>query len=66
MAPLLIPHTSGLIIYVYAKKHLPPHIHVFYGDDEVLVEIRTGRVFAGFIPSKKMKIVEKWLKQENN
>ena len=64
MAPLLVPHTDGLKIYVYAKEHLPPHIHVFYGDDEALVDIRTGKIFAGFISANKMKIVLKWLKQE--
>ena len=66
MAPLLTSHINGIAIYVYSREHLPPHIHAFYGDDEVLVEIRTGEIFAGDIPPKKLKIVQQWLEEGDN
>jgi hypothetical protein len=37
----------GLIVYMYFKdhqQHHTPHIHVVFGEDEVIVEIPGGRV----------------------
>src|SRR4051812_22378582 len=60
MAPLLIDK-DGINIIVQSREHLPPHIHACYGDDEALVNIKSGKMFRGSIPAKKLKIVQKWL-----
>ena len=65
MAPLLI-EKDGVSIHVWGRDHLPPHIHVFFGDDEALVEIRTGEIYAGYISGKKLKVVQEWLGKGEN
>jgi hypothetical protein len=65
MAPLLLLK-NGLRIEIRSREHLPPHIHVFAGDDEALVAIRSGRIFAGKLESKKLKLVNKWLETGSN
>lgn len=65
MAPLLIDK-EGVSIYVRGREHLPPHLHVFSGDDVALVEIRTGEIYEGYIPGKKLRVVQEWLAEGNN
>jgi hypothetical protein len=60
MAPEL-ERIDGIILVVYGRDHLPPHIHAFHGDDEVLINIQTGEIVEGYLPGKKIKIVQKWL-----
>ena len=60
MAPLLI-EKEGVSIRIQSREHLPPHIHASYGDEEALINIRTGKIFAGFITPKKLKVIKKWL-----
>jgi hypothetical protein len=65
MAPLLVDK-DGVSIHVRSREHLPPHIHVFTGDDVALVDIRTGKIYDGYIPSKKLRVVKEWLAEGNN
>lgn len=65
MAPILI-NKDGVSIYVRSNEHLPPHIHVEYGDDKAMVDIRSGRIIEGYIPGKKLKIVQRWLDEADN
>ena len=43
---------DGVDIYMYFKDHAPPHVHAFHGDDEALVVIRDGSVYAGSLGNK--------------
>jgi len=63
MAPLL-DDKDGVSIIIHSREHLPPHIHACHGDDEALVNIRTGKMFEGHIPRKKLKVVQEWLAEE--
>lgn len=45
---------DGIEIYMYFRDHAPPHVHAFHGDDEVLVVIRDGSVYAGSLPANKL------------
>lgn len=38
----------------------PPHFHVYYGEYEAIIAIRTLTVIAGELPSKQLKKVLKW------
>lgn len=52
---------DGIDIYMYFKDHAPPHVHAFYGDDEVLVVVRDGSVYAGAIPTSKLVLVRQYV-----
>ena len=43
------------------QKHHLPHIHVIYQEDEAIVEIPSGNVLEGSIPSSKLKLVLAWI-----
>lgn len=59
MAPLL-ENKNGVKIEVYSRDHLPVHIHAEY---EALINIRTGEVFEGSLPAKKLRFVQDWLSE---
>jgi hypothetical protein len=50
----------GIVIKLFYKEHNPPHFHAEYGNDEVLIEIRTLAVFAGKIPPRALGLVMEW------
>lgn len=52
---------SGIKIYVYNGDHRPPHIHVIYNEYEVLLEIKSGEIYAGELPTRQFKLVVDWL-----
>ncbi|MBI4847577.1 MAG: DUF4160 domain-containing protein [Nitrospirae bacterium] len=49
----------GIIIYMYWRDHNPPHFHAKYGDEEVTVEIETGKI-SGNIPGRALSIIQEW------
>jgi hypothetical protein len=51
----------GIAFYVYADDHNPPHVHAIYGDQVALLEIATGRVYAGSLPGAKLRHAKAWL-----
>ncbi len=52
----------GIKIDCYSGDHLPPHIHAIYNEDEALVEIKTGTIYAGFFPAKQLKLAIKYVR----
>lgn len=52
---------DGIKVNIYNGEHLPPHIHVLYGDHEVLLVIETVAINAGWLPSKQLKKAKEWL-----
>jgi len=42
----------GVIVYMYARDHLPPHFHAAYNDEEAMISIETGNVRAIYPVSK--------------
>jgi len=55
----IISRFFGIVIYIYWKDHAPPHFHAKYGDDEIVVEIRTGNV-SGNMSNRAIKLVQEW------
>jgi Domain of unknown function (DUF4160) len=45
---------------LYPRDHNPPHFHVYYGEYEAIISIRTLEIIAGELPSKQLKKVIKW------
>ena len=52
----------GIVIRLYHGDHNPPHFHAVYGEFEVIVEIKSGKIIAGNLPPKAVKLVEEWRK----
>ena len=58
-------HTIDSIkIDVYSRDHPPPHIHALYAEYEILMEIKTLKTYAGPLPSRQLKMVLEWAKNE--
>ncbi len=52
---------DGVNIDMYFKDHAPPHVHPFHVDDEVLVVIRDGSVYAGALSSNQLSLVRDYV-----
>lgn len=55
---------AGVDIYMYFRDHAPPHVHAFLGDDEVLVVVSDGTVYAGSLPPSKLALVRQYVAAE--
>ena len=54
----------GILVSMYlldTKKHHSPHIHVRYAEFNVSIEIPSGEILEGSLPSKQMKLVQAWI-----
>ena len=54
----------GLIIRLYffdTDRHNIPHIHVEYAGAEAIIEISTGSIIEGALPSNNMKLLLAWM-----
>jgi hypothetical protein len=51
----------GLVIRMYYKDHTPPHIHVKYQDDTAVVNITTGELSEGKLPTRCLRFVLAWI-----
>ncbi len=40
----IISQFYGIAIYMFWREHEPAHFHAKYGEDEIVVEIKTGKV----------------------
>ena len=52
---------DGVDVYRYFKDHAPPHVHAFHGEDEVLVVIRDGSVYAGALSGNQLSLVRDYV-----
>ena len=61
----IISRFFGIIIYLYWKDHSPPHFHAKYQDQEITMEIKTGKV-KGNINKRALKMLNEWRKKYLN
>ena len=54
---------NGIDFDCYNGDHAPPHIHVIYGEYEVLIEIITLNIYAGGIPNKQLKLAMNYISE---
>ncbi len=52
----------GILIYMYYRDHLPPHIHALYAGREAKVEIVGGDVMDGELPRGARRLVKRWVR----
>ena len=55
----VISRFFGIVIYMYWKDHAPPHFHAKYGDDEIVVQIKTGDI-SGHMSHRAIKMIQEW------
>ncbi|HOV13970.1 MAG TPA: DUF4160 domain-containing protein [Spirochaetota bacterium] len=58
---LIISRFFGIIVYIYWKDHQPPHFHAKYQDNEVTMEIKTGKI-SGNMSKRGIKLIDEWRK----
>lgn len=58
-----------MIVAVFYNEHNPPHIHVSHGDRRgrfldwaAQIVIEDGSILEGYVPSRDLKLVRKWIK----
>lgn len=51
---------NGILIYIYAFDHNPPHIHVKHGGDEFTINLG-DRVIEGRAKSKHVKLINDFI-----
>ena len=54
----------GVLVMIYfegAAKHKKPHIHVRYQKHKASLAIADGKILAGTLPEKKLKMVQVWM-----
>ena len=57
----IISQFYGIAIYMFWREHEPAHFHAKYGEDEITVEIETGKV-NGKMTSRALALVQEWRK----
>ncbi len=55
----IISRFFGIIIAIYWRDHSPPHFHAKYGNEQVTVEIKSGKI-AGNISKRALSLVQEW------
>lgn len=50
----------GIVIYIYFGDHSPPHFHAIYGRYEAEIEISTGGILVGTLPTRAERLVREW------
>ncbi|HAH07838.1 MAG TPA: transcriptional regulator [Elusimicrobia bacterium] len=58
----VISRFFGIVIFMFWREHRPPHFHAKYGDDEIVVDIRSGRVVGGDMSKRALALVQEWRK----
>lgn len=56
----------GIVIRLYHGDHNPPHFLATYGEFEVIIEIKSGKILEGKLPTKAIKLVEEWRKKNQS
>jgi hypothetical protein len=51
---------SGIVIYMYARDHEPPHGHAIYAGDEATVSIEKADLLEGSLPSRARALIREW------
>ena len=54
----------GILVSIYfeeSERHHRPHVHVRYSGQKASIAIEDGRVLAGDIPAKQLKMVQAWI-----
>lgn len=54
----VISRFYGISIMMFFKEHNPPHFHAKYEGRVALFEIKTGKIMAGNLPPRVVKLIK--------
>ena len=57
----IISRFFGILVFMFWREHRPAHFHAKYGEDEVVVEIESGKV-SGAMTKRALALVQEWRK----
>ena len=59
----IISKFYGITIRMYfnQSEHNPPHLHAMYGQFEGVIDINTGNMINGNLPSKAKALIKEWV-----
>lgn len=59
----ILSNFYGIYIKMYFQQseHNPPHIHAIYGEYVGAINIKTGELIEGDLPTRALKLVQEWL-----
>lgn len=55
----------GITIFMFWREHAPPHFHAKYGDDEIVVEIKSGKI-SGSMLKRAIQLIQEWRQLHQN
>ena len=56
----------SLKMYFQQVEHNPPHIHAIYGEFAGAIDIETGKMLEGDLPTKALNLIQEWIKLHKN
>lgn len=51
----------GIVIEMYYADHPPPHFHARYAGESAKIDISSGSIIAGSLPSRAHRLVREWV-----
>ncbi len=55
----LVLETEGVQFRLFFNDHNPPHVHVFFQQQEVILQLRDGAILEGGFPRGKSKLIKR-------
>ncbi len=56
----IISRFFGILIFMFWREHNPPHFHAKYAEDEIVIEIETGKINGGSMLRRALALVQEW------
>ena len=56
----IISRFFGIVIFMFWREHNPPHFHAKYADEEIVIEIESGKIIGGIISKRALALVQEW------
>jgi hypothetical protein len=53
----------GIIIRMYYApgEHNPPHIHGYYQDNTIVIDIHECKTLEGQMPARQLRLIQAWM-----
>jgi len=64
----ILSNFYGITIKMFFQQseHNPPHIHAIYGEYIGAINIQTGNLIEGDLPTRALKLIQEWLQINRN
>ena len=56
----------GIIIRMFYSEHEPPHFHAQYEEYNAQINIESGKIMNGFLPSRAENLVYSWCREHSD